>query len=86
MRATRLRFALDHRFTRRRLSDELDAELEARAGARVRRHTEQCPECRALLASLRRLLAVLEDAAAADAREPVPEIAAAVSARLRETA
>jgi anti-sigma factor RsiW len=86
MSATRLRFALDHRFTQRHLSAELDGELGARARERVAHHTAQCPECRALLASLARLLAILQGVAAADAEEPVPEIAAVVTARLRETA
>ena len=86
MIAVRVRFALDHRWCQRRMSDGLDGELAERARGRLARHEAECPECRELLRSLRRLLTVLADAAAWDAGEPAPELTAAVTARLHETA
>jgi predicted anti-sigma-YlaC factor YlaD len=79
-----IRFALDHRWTQRHASDSLDGELSRTERARLARHEAVCPQCRELLGSLRRLLRLLDRAASADAGEPTPAIAVAVSARLRE--
>jgi anti-sigma factor RsiW len=49
----------DHRFTKARASEYLDGDLDARSRARVERHASVCPQCRALLASLRRVVAEL---------------------------
>jgi anti-sigma factor RsiW len=68
------------------MSDGLDGQLADRARERLARHEAECPECRELLRSLRRLLTVLEDAAAWDGGEPAPELTAAVTARLHESA
>jgi anti-sigma factor RsiW len=65
-----LRFRRDHRWTPAQLSAYLDDELGARGRRRVIRHTGDCPECRGVLHSLRRLLDAL---AGAPAPEPVAE-------------
>lgn len=54
-----LRFLLDHRFTRRRLSAYVDAELEPVERARVERHVGECLECAGMSESLERLVAGL---------------------------
>jgi anti-sigma factor RsiW len=54
-----LRFALDHRWAPGRMSAYLDDELAARGRARMERHAAECPECRAVLLGLRRMLAAL---------------------------
>lgn len=82
----RLRFALEHRLAGARMSDYVDDELGRVVRRRLTHHLSECHECRALLASLRQLLEVLQRAAAADAHEPAPPIAAAVLARLHKSA
>ena len=47
---------LDHRFTKAHASVYLDGELDQRGRERIERHASVCPKCRALLASLRRML------------------------------
>jgi predicted anti-sigma-YlaC factor YlaD len=84
-RGDQIRFALDHRWTQRHVSDGLDGELSRTERDRLARHEAVCPECRGLLASLRRLLWVLDRAATSDAVEPTPAIAIAVSARLHQS-
>lgn len=81
-----VRFGLDHRLAAARMSDYIDDQLGRAMRRRVIHHLSECHECRELLASLRQLLAVLRGAAAADAREPAPRLAAAVLARLDEPA
>jgi anti-sigma factor RsiW len=49
-----LRFHADHRFTQRHASNYLDGELDRGGLARVARHAGRCPECRRMLATLRR--------------------------------
>jgi anti-sigma factor RsiW len=85
-RLAQLRFRLDHRWAAARMSDYVDGELGPLVLRRLNHHLSECHECRALLRSLRQLLAVLQSAAAADAHEPAPPIAAAVLARLDESA
>jgi anti-sigma factor RsiW len=82
----RLRFTLEHRLGAARMSDYVDGELGQVLRRRLAHHLSECHECRELLVSLRRLLAVLQDAAAANAREPAPPLAATVLARLDEHA
>ena len=75
----KLRFRRDHRWTPTQLSAYLDDELGAHARRRVVRHAAECPECRGLLHSLRRLIGALASA-------PSPEPAAQrIVARFRET-
>jgi anti-sigma factor RsiW len=78
-----LRLRRDHRWTPGRMSAYLDGELAARARARLERHTEECPECRGILYALRRILGLLQRLPPPKVEE-TPDIAAAVSRRLRE--
>jgi anti-sigma factor RsiW len=82
----RLRFRLEHRLGAARMSDYVDGELGQILRRRLIHHLSECHECRELLVSLRQLVAVLRDAATADAHEPAPPLAAAVVARLDEPA
>lgn len=50
---------LDHRFTAAHASEYLDGQLPEAGRRRVERHTSVCPQCRALLASLGRMLEAL---------------------------
>jgi anti-sigma factor RsiW len=70
---------VDHRFTRVHASEYLDGELSEDGRRRVERHTSACPQCRALLASLRRMLDTLPRLAAT----PAPSLADGVIERLR---
>ena len=54
-----LRQLLDHRFTKEHASAYLDGDLPPAGRMRVERHTSVCPQCRELLASLRRMLQAL---------------------------
>lgn len=47
---------IDHRFTKSHASGYLDGELDRPGRERIERHTSVCPHCRALLASLRRMI------------------------------
>jgi hypothetical protein len=80
----RERFKRDHRWAPGRMSAYLDGELGSRSRARLERHTGECPECRGVLNSLRRMLGRLHRLAPADSRSDTPDIAAAVRARLDE--
>jgi anti-sigma factor RsiW len=74
-----VRFRRDHRWTPSHLSAFLDDELGADQRRRVARHTEDCPECRGVLQSLRRLLDALRFG-------PPPEpVAQRLVLRFRET-
>ena len=70
---------LDHRFTMARASEYLDGDLSAEGRRRVERHTSVCPQCRALIASLRQMLEALPGVAAS----PRPGLADGVLERLR---
>ena len=74
-------FMRDHMWTRKRLSEYLDDELDPRGRGRVDRHVHLCPSCHRLLAGLRRTLEGLHGLA----RRPGPQIAVAdaVIQRLR---
>jgi anti-sigma factor RsiW len=80
----RIRFSFEHRLGAARMSEYLDGELGQVLRRRLIRHLSECHECRELLGSLRQLVGVLRGAAAADAHEPTPPLAAAVLARLDE--
>lgn len=54
-----LRQMVDHRFTNAHASEYLDGELSQGGRKRVERHTSVCPRCRALVASLRRMIETL---------------------------
>lgn len=75
-----LHFHRDHRFTRGHASEYLDGELGTGGARRIERHAALCPQCRRLIATLRRTVAALGSMHAA----PRPGIADGVIARLRE--
>ncbi len=79
----RVRFWRDHRWTPGRLSAYLDGDLVARSAARLQRHVRECPECRAALRSLERMLGLLRAAPPVSDTEK-PDIASAVRRRLRD--
>lgn len=64
------------------MSAYLDSDLSGWARARLERHAAQCSECRSVLADLRHLLALLENARAPEPVADVPAIATAVLRRL----
>jgi anti-sigma factor RsiW len=66
------------------MSAYLDRELASRARARMRRHTDECPDCRGILHSLRRMLGRLQGLPPASGAPEAPDFAAAVRARLHE--
>ena len=76
----RIRFARDHRWSQAHMSEYVDAELTAREGERIERHTRDCPECRELLASLQRMIATL----ATLPGPPVESVAGSVLAGVRQ--
>jgi anti-sigma factor RsiW len=80
----RVRFRRDHRWAPGRVSAYLDGELAPRAHARIERHAEACPECRAVLESLRRMLGLLRTLPPASPKPVALDIAVAVRARLHE--
>jgi anti-sigma factor RsiW len=80
----RVRFRRDHRWAPRRMSAYLDRELPPVGRTRLERHVHDCPECRRVLAALRKMLGLLKHAVPASARDEVPDIASAVRARLHE--
>ena len=78
----RERFRRDHRWAPDRMSDYLDGELAHSARARIERHLGECPECRRLLAGLRRTLDALHRLAAPAGGADAAQIAASVRVRL----
>ncbi len=78
------RFRLAHRWAPGHMSDYLDGELAPRGRRRMERHVGECPECRHLLASLRRMLETLRVLPAPGVRTDARTHAAAVRARLDE--
>jgi anti-sigma factor RsiW len=54
-----VRFALDHRWAARHMSEYLDAALATDGRARMQRHTAACPQCRELLDGLERVVGFL---------------------------
>jgi anti-sigma factor RsiW len=70
---------VDHRFTKAHASEYLDGELPQAGRERVERHASVCPRCRALLASLRRMIETLPNLAA----QQGPSVTDGVLERLR---
>jgi anti-sigma factor RsiW len=66
------------------MSDYLDGELAAEAKARLEHHVADCPDCRGLLHSLRRMLRRLERLPPPSDMPNPDHIAAAVRTRLHE--
>jgi anti-sigma factor RsiW len=75
------RFMREHRWTGARLSAYLDQELSERERKRFEAHAGICPECKRMLATLRRTLQGLRGLAA-DSPAP-PDLADSVIERLR---
>jgi anti-sigma factor RsiW len=76
----RYRYMREHRWTHAHLSDYLDNELDDSAKARVEDHASICPQCRRVLATLRRTLSGLRELHG----EPSYEVADGVIEALRE--
>ncbi len=74
------RYMREHRWTHAHLSDYLDEELDPEAKERVEEHASICPQCRRVLATLRRTLHGLRDLRP----EPEEAIAEGIIARLGE--
>ena len=76
----RARFRRDHRWTPSHISPYLEGDLGRSARSRVGRHTADCPECRALLLSMQRMLARLTQSTVS----ATPDLASAVRRRLSD--
>lgn len=80
------RFMREHRWTHAHLSDYLDEDITSGGRRRVEEHVGVCPECRRVLATLRRTLAGLRglrDAPAAGRGAGEEQVADRVIDRLR---
>jgi anti-sigma factor RsiW len=80
----RARFTLDHRWAPDHMSTYLDGELGPSQRRRMERHARECPECRRLLAGLRRMLGALRRLPPPAGGADAVQIAASVRARLRD--
>lgn len=74
------RYMREHRWTHAHLSEYMDEELAAEEVARVAEHISICPQCRRVLATLRRTLESMRSMHP----EPRPGVAEGVIERLRE--
>ena len=72
------RFMRDHRWTHAHLSQYVDRELDAAGRRRVEEHVGLCPQCRRVLATLRRTLRELRELGA----PPRPDLADGIIERL----
>jgi anti-sigma factor RsiW len=75
----RLRFTRDHRWSQRHMSAYIDAEMTTASIRRIERHTRDCRECRALLASVQTMISEL-----ARLSPPGERVAPAVVAQVRQ--
>lgn len=80
----RARFRRDHGWAPGHMSAYLDGELASRPRTRMKRHTEECPECRRVLAGLRWMLGALHRMPAPAGGTDSLAIAASVHRRLGE--
>jgi anti-sigma factor RsiW len=76
----RRRFMREHRWTHEHLSDYVDRGLDHAERARVEEHVGLCPQCRRVLATLRRTLAGLRELGAPRR----PDLADGIIERLRD--
>ena len=74
----RRRFMREHRWTHTHLSDYVDHDLDPDGRRRVEEHVGLCPQCRRVLATLRRTLRELRQLGAA----PRPDLADGIIERL----
>jgi predicted anti-sigma-YlaC factor YlaD len=79
-------FRRDHRWTREHMSAYLDTELRTELRARFEHHTAECPQCRAVLSQLRRMLELLETVPKPEPTADRSAITGAVLRRLDEPA
>ena len=75
------RFMRDHEWTHEHLSDYIDDELRERQRERVEEHVGMCPQCRRVLATLRKTVAGLGSLMSPS---PPPGLADSVIGRLHE--
>jgi anti-sigma factor RsiW len=75
----RRRFMREHRWTHAHLSDYLDHDLDPAERERVEEHVGLCPQCRRVLATLRRTLVGLRELGAPQS----PDVADGIIERLR---
>jgi anti-sigma factor RsiW len=78
----RIRFARDHRWSQRHMSEYIDDEMGADESERLERHTRACVECRSLLASLQGLVATLAGLASRRTESVADAVLEPVHARL----
>jgi anti-sigma factor RsiW len=76
----RRRFMREHRWTHAHLSEYLDRDLAPEERERVEEHVGLCPQCRRVLATLRRTLAGLRELGAPRR----PDLAETIIERVRE--
>ncbi len=76
---------LDHRWSRRRISEYIDGDLSPSERRRLERHTDICPECRRALRTLIALVLELRRLRGA-ARPSVASVASRVLERLARDA
>lgn len=76
----RLRFSRDHRLTHNHMSDYLDGDVPATTRERIRKHLDECEDCRSWFDGLRAIVTGL----AGLRREEEPDVAGAVLAGVRE--
>lgn len=69
----RRRFMREHRWTQAQLSEYLDEGLSPDEAARVEEHVGACPQCRRVLATLRRAVEGLRSLSSAPVRRGVAE-------------
>lgn len=77
----RWRFMREHAWTHEHLSDYIDGELRVRELSRLEKHVGMCPQCRRVLATLRKTVAGLGSLVAPP---PPPGLADSVIGRLNE--
>lgn len=75
------RFMRDHEWTHEHLSEYIDGELRGRERERVEEHVGMCPQCRQVLATLRKTVAGLGSLMSPS---PPPGLADSVIGRLQE--
>ena len=75
------RFMRDHEWTHEHLSDYIDGELRDRERDRVEEHVGRCPQCRRVLATLRKTVSGLGSLMSPSAP---PGLADSVIGRLHE--
>jgi anti-sigma factor RsiW len=76
----RRRFMREHRWTHAHLSDYVDRELGDAELVRTEEHVGVCPQCRRVLATLRRTLDALRELGT----ERRPDLATGIIERLRD--